>query len=45
MQLPNKRCISLDDQISFEIPEPKSLVIERQDIMNTKSLWETFSMR
>ncbi|XP_073226114.1 kinesin-like protein KIN-10C isoform X2 [Cicer arietinum] len=44
LQLPEKRCISLEDQISTEIAEPVTPIIERRDLVNTKSPWETFAM-
>ncbi|TKY45209.1 Kinesin protein KIF22 [Spatholobus suberectus] len=50
-QMPEKEPISLDNHMSTVIAEPKTPIIEqnmsvnRWDVMNAKSPWETFSMR
>ncbi|XP_061352843.1 kinesin-like protein KIN-10C [Gastrolobium bilobum] len=51
-QIPEKESTLLDDQISADIVEPKTPIIEqnmsnndRWDVMNARSPWETFSMR
>ncbi|KAK2367074.1 kinesin protein KIN-10C [Trifolium repens] len=43
MELPEKGCTLDDDQISTKIAEPRTPDIEKQDVMNTKSRWETFN--
>jgi hypothetical protein len=42
----SKGCVSHDDQISVDmaIAEQVTTVIDRQDVMNTRSHWETFNM-
>ncbi|XP_057446162.1 kinesin-like protein KIN-10C [Lotus japonicus] len=49
-QILEKECISVEDQMSADIQEPKTPVIEQNmsfnyNVMNSKSPWETFSMR
>jgi hypothetical protein len=43
MELPEKGCTLDDDQISTKIAEPRTPDIEKRDVMNTKSPWETLN--